>query len=218
MKQANQILTPHKPERAFILYLDTKAPGLLNKSSIFDILSIRIFTGGVIMKIFSKICFLVLVVGFSGKLTAQETAQPSSDLQPCYDRDLFQWSYSMFSGLTLNFQNQSSVTMYGIKESMKKALAQYEDANQQYRSYRNKTIAGNILVWTGFAAAISGAFVPICWDSNDNAYDNNSRIGIGVALGGLVTEIIGAFVLQSGQENIFDAVNLYNRHKIDSYK
>jgi hypothetical protein len=37
-------------------------------------------------------------------------------------------------------------------------------------------------------------------------------------LGGLVTEIIGAVILQSGQENIFNAVNLYNRHRIDDYR
>jgi hypothetical protein len=170
------------------------------------------------MKIFSKICFLVLAVGFSGKLAAQEAVQPSSNLLPYYDTELFQWNFGMFSGLTLNFQNQSSVVTYGIKESMKNALTQYEDTNQQYRSYRNKTIAGNILVWTGFATIMVGAFVPIFWDSNDKAYENNSRIGIGVAFGGLMAEIIGAFVLQSGQENIFDAVNLYNRRKINDYK
>jgi hypothetical protein len=36
-----------------------------------------------------------------------------------YDTELFQWSYSMFGGLTLNFQNQSSITTFGLKESMK---------------------------------------------------------------------------------------------------
>jgi hypothetical protein len=37
-------------------------------------------------------------------------------------------------------------------------------------------------------------------------------------LGGLVSEIIGASILQSGQENVFNAVKLYNRHRINDYK
>jgi hypothetical protein len=37
-------------------------------------------------------------------------------------------------------------------------------------------------------------------------------------LGGFVTELIGVFILQSGQENIFKAVNAYNRKKINEYK
>lgn len=167
---------------------------------------------------FSKICFLAFVMIFSGKLVAQESIQPNNNLMSYYDTELFQWSYSMFGGLTLNFQNQSSVTMYGIKESMKNAFIQYEDTNQQYRSYRGKIIAGNILMWGGWATVLAGAYVPIFGDWDDNAYENNLKIGIGVMLGGLITEIIGAFILQSGQENIFNAVNLYNRHRINDYK
>jgi hypothetical protein len=118
----------------------------------------------------------------------------------------------MFGGLTLNFQNQSSITTFGLKESMKKVLIEYEDTNQQYRSYRGKTIAGNILMWGGLATLFAGAYAPLF--SNEN----NLKIGLGIMLGGVVSEIIGAFVLQSGQENIFNAINLYNRHRINDYK
>ncbi|MDR0644626.1 MAG: hypothetical protein LBG05_06920 [Treponema sp.] len=173
------------------------------------------------MKTSSKICFLALAMIFSGNLAAQEILETktNSNLLSYYDTELFQWSYSMFGGLALNFQNQSSVTMYGIKESMKNAFIQYEDTNQRYRSYRGKTIAGNILLWGGFATVLAGAYVPIFGTSQDNNnYENTFKISIGVMLGGLVTEIIGAFILQSGQENIFDAVNLYNRYRINDYK
>jgi hypothetical protein len=95
------------------------------------------------MKTFLKINFLVLVLVFSGNLMAQENQQTNNNFLRYYDTELFQWSYSMFGGLTLNFQNQSSITMYGVKDSMKNAVFQYEDANQQSRSYRGKTIAGN---------------------------------------------------------------------------
>ena len=97
---------------------------------------------------------------------------------------------------------------------MQKAFTLYDYTNQLYRSYRGKTIAGNILLWGGFATVLGGAFIPI--------YGNNQDINygafIGVMAGGLVIELIGSFILQSGQANIFDAVNLYNRHKINEYK
>jgi hypothetical protein len=171
------------------------------------------------MKITLKILFLILAITFSGKLIAEETIQPSNDLLHYYDMELFQWDYGMFNGLTLNFQNQSSWVIYGIKDSMKSALMQYEDTNKQYRSYRSKTIAGNILMWGSFAVVLAGAYTPFFGDWRDeNTYINNFKVGLGIMLGGLVTELIGAFILQSGQENIFNAVNLYNRHKIDDYR
>jgi hypothetical protein len=108
--------------------------------------------------------------------------------------------------------------MYGIKDPMKNAFLQYDDANQQYRSYRGKTIAGNILRWGGLVTVLGGAYMPIFGDWEGSAYENNLKIGLGIMLGGLVSEIIGVFVLQSGQENIFNAVNLYNRHKINDYR
>jgi hypothetical protein len=171
------------------------------------------------MRFVLKIGFLVLAITLSDKLVAQETAQTNNDLLHYYDAELFQWSYSMFGGLTLNFQNQSSVATYGIKDPMKNALIQYEDTNQQYRSYRGKTIAGNILLWGGLTTALVGAYIPIFSDwQNYNTYEDNFKMILGITLGGLVTEIVGAFILQSGQENIFNAVNLYNRHRINDYR
>jgi hypothetical protein len=156
---------------------------------------------------------------FVGKVVAQEIVQPNNKLLSYYDTELFQWSYSIFGGLTLNFQNQSSLTTFGVKNTMKNALIQYEDTNQRYRSYRGKTTAGNILMWGGLAVVYAGAFVPIFQDRQDsNIYNNNLKIRLGVMLGGLVTEMIGTFVLLSGQENIFEAVNLYNRHRINNYR
>jgi hypothetical protein len=168
------------------------------------------------MKQLFKIGLLALALTFSSNLAAQENIQPNENLSRFYDTELFQWSYGMFSGMTLNYQNTNSNTMFGINESMKAALTRYEDTNRLYRSYRGKTIAGNVLIWGGLAAVIGGAFVPAFGGAQN--LDNYDKIGLGVMTGGLVSEIIGSFVLSSGQENIFDAVNLYNRQKIKEYK
>jgi hypothetical protein len=73
-------------------------------------------------------------------------------------------------------------------------------------------------MWSGLATVLGGALIPTFGNREDRTYENNLKIGLGVMLGGLVSEIIGVFVLQSGQENIFDAVNLYNRNRINEYK
>jgi hypothetical protein len=161
------------------------------------------------MKTLLKISLLTLV--FSGNLIAQENESTNSSFSHYYNTELFQWSYSIFGGMTLNFQNQNSIAMYGIKDSMVKALLQYEDADQKYHLYHRKTIAGHILMWGGAVALLTGAYIPF-------ANENNLKIGLGVVFSGFIFEIVGAFMLESGQENIFDAVNLYNRHKIDDYK
>jgi hypothetical protein len=170
------------------------------------------------MKVFFTICSLGLILFLPVSLAAEEQVyeQTNSNLSQYYDTALFQWDYNMFNGLTLNFQNQNSAVMYGIKNSMKTALIQNEDTSQQYNSYRKKTIAGNILTWGGLGAIISGACIPAVWDGQDNTV--NTNIAFGLILGGAISEIIGVFVLQSGQENIFEAVNLYNKRKINNYK
>jgi hypothetical protein len=171
------------------------------------------------MKTVLKTGFLALAIIFSGNIMAQENTETNSNLLHYYDRELFQWDFGMFSGLTLNYQNQSSRTNYGINDSMKNALARYKDTNRQYRLYRGKTAAGNILIWGGLAAVIGGVYIPIFGDRQDySIYGNNFKIGLGVMLGGLVSELIGSLILQSGQENIFKAVNLYNRNIISDYK
>jgi hypothetical protein len=196
------------------------------------------------MKKILKLGFLAWAISFSGSLAAQEiqtqeivppdTARSESDLPDAnllryYDAELFQWSYSMFGGLVLNFQNQSSITPFGLKDTMRDALIRYEDAYRQYRSYRGKTIAGNILLWGGlgavmggfvYAAVVSARPTPM-EDSGgftDANIDKQFQVSLGFMVGGLITEIIGAFILQSGQENIFNAVHLYNRQRINAYR
>jgi hypothetical protein len=171
------------------------------------------------MKTYLKIGFFILTMIFAGNLAAQEAARTDGNLVQYYDSQLFQWSYSMFGGLSLNFQGQNSVTGFGIKDSMKSALIQYEDANRQYRSYRGKTIAGNILVWGGLAAMVAGSYVPLFMSWQDlNAIEGNLKLSSGLLWGGLASWVIGIFTVQSGQENIFNAVNLYNRQRIAGYR
>jgi hypothetical protein len=174
------------------------------------------------MKTFPRAGFLLLALMLSANLGAQENIQANNNLLSYFDTELFRWDYNMFGGLTLNFHNESSVTDFGIKYSMKNALAGYEDTNQQYRLYRGKTIAGNILLWGGLATTLAGAFTPVFKYRQNNTIGYNNlekdlKFTIGLVAGGAIAEMIGAFILQSGRENIFQAANSYNRHRIGEY-
>jgi hypothetical protein len=178
-----------------------------------------------------RIVVLALVLFCSQVLIAEEATvtKTNSDLTRYYDAELFQWSYGMFNGLTLNFQNQSATPIYGIKDSMKNALKQYEDSRQKYNAYQRKTVAGNILTWGGLAVLFGGFYLPFLaiteqedsGMSDTPTYKTDERllnISAGMLVGGLVSSFIGSFILQSAQASIFDAVHIYNRHKIGDYQ
>jgi hypothetical protein len=171
------------------------------------------------MKVFIKIGFFALALLFSQNLIAQENDQENNDLLSYYGTEFFQWSYDFWGGMNLNYQNQSSKTMFGLKESMQKALASYDDTNQKFLSYKKKTLLGNIFFWSGYAALLSSPFILFSGINDDGDY-NITTLGAsaGVFGGGLISMIIGNLLFSSGQENIFDAVNLYNRNKLAEYK
>ena len=171
------------------------------------------------MKAFVKIGFFALALFFSQSLIAQENNQDNNDLLKYYGTEFFQWSYDFWGGMNLNYQNQSSKTMFGLKDSMQKALVLYDDTNQKYLSYRKKTIWGNIFFWSGYAAILSSPFILAFSPLEGDSYSQTTmNVTWGVLGGGLVSMLISTFIFTSGQENIFDAVNLYNRNKIAEYK
>jgi hypothetical protein len=111
--------------------------------------------------------------------------------------------------------------MFGLKESMQKALASYNDTNQIFLSYKKKTLLGNIFFWSGFAAVLSSPLILAFGPREGDDFTistTTTYVSLGLMGGGLISLIAGSFVLSSGQENIFDAVNLYNRNRIADYK
>lgn len=168
--------------------------------------------------LFLKSGFLVLVVLFAQNVIAQEEAPKNIDLLSYYNTELFQWSYDFWGGKSLNYQNQSSTTMAGLKDSMEKALSAYEDTNKKFLSYKNKTLVGHILFWTGYTAVLTSPFIAAYGPRDGDALTPDTfGATMGVMGGGLAVLTAGAILWDLGQEDIFDAVNLYNRTKIAEY-
>jgi hypothetical protein len=168
-----------------------------------------------LISVFS-IAFLVFAQNITAQETGPETGQniEETDIVRFYNSELFHWNYNMFDGLTLVYKNQSSSTSFRINEMMRNAFLEYSDSSQEYNSYRKKTITGNVLIYSGLALALS-AFIPLYSNiENEAAFYRNINISIGLSVSGLVSTIIGSFFSSSGQENIFNAVNMFNKNKL----
>ncbi|MDR2901386.1 MAG: hypothetical protein LBV20_07715 [Treponema sp.] len=171
------------------------------------------------MKSFLKVGFFVLVLFLllANNVAAQEKKSQNNDVLSFYGTELFQWSYDAWGGLSLNYQNQSS-TPDGLKDSMEKALASYEETNQKMLSFKQNNIFGNIFLGIGLTAAISGPFVAIYGPHEGGVMTPVTMYTtLGLSGGGLLLTIVGVLIYDQGIEDIFDAVNLYNRMKISEY-
>jgi hypothetical protein len=155
---------------------------------------------------------------FPAFLPAQETT--FSNLQQYYDAELFQWNFSLTGGLTLSFHNQNVSTIYGVKAPMKDAFLRYTDSANEYKSYKWKNAAGNFLLWGGLAAAAGAVMFLYAsrYEDETGAMSNMQPAMGGVVLGGYAATFVGSFLISAGQENIYTAVNLYNRNRIGDFK
>lgn len=163
---------------------------------------------------------LVLLLVAVNNTYAQEVGHENVNFIQFYNSEMFQWNYNMFGGLTLNYQNQNSGISFGINQAMRNALLQFPDSDQAYNSYRRKNTTGNILMYGGLAIILS-AYIPLYNQIlNDNPDTFNRNIGwtIGLSTGGLISTLIGSFVFSSGQENLFNAINMFNRNKVRELK
>ena len=169
------------------------------------------------MKLFMKIGLLSCVLFISHNLAAQEEAQKNNALESYYGTELFQWSYNFWNGFNLNYQNQSAATSFRLKDSMQKALSSYDDTNKKLLTYKKQTLFGHIFLWSGLTAFVASPAVLISDVYRDIGPERTMYAFYGTLGGGLLSALIGSVLLDLGRENIFDAVNIYNRNKIAEY-
>lgn len=147
--------------------------------------------------------------------------EDKSSLVSYYDSEFIKINYQTFGGLTLSAQGKFSSMSMGISSDFTNLLSAYPDSKEAMKNYKSKNLIGNVLVFGGLAATIGGLYYPIL--SNDtsinNGYSSNTvRTGLYIAFGGLVAELIGAFVLPSSFQDLFNSVNMYNRNKMNTYR
>jgi hypothetical protein len=166
-----------------------------------------------------KIIVLALMIAVLPALAAQENTQPENDLIGYYENELFHWEGGPLGMMLLKYQDKTAVSVFDMPAVMRDALRQYPESSRQYDMYRQKNIAGSVVIWTGAAAVIGGLLMSaININEDQEVRDRNMNISLNVTLAGLVTELIGQFIIHGGsRKNLFNAVNIYNRNKINEY-
>ena len=77
-----------------------------------------------------------------------------------------------------------------------------QKAVTEYQSFRAKQTSGSALLLVGVAAIIAGGFAN---------HQGEHGLGLGLAIGGLVTELVGGLRIDSGRKDLSRAVWWYNR-------
>jgi hypothetical protein len=159
--------------------------------------------------------FVIFVIVLGANLFGEDNKLTTN----IYDSELIKVNYHAFGGLSLSAKGQTTSISMGISSDFQKLLSSYPDSKEVMESYKSKNTIGNVLLWSGFATAIGGAYYPIIANNgNTSGYSSDQmKIGACFALGGLVVELIGAFILPSSYQDLFNSVNMYNRNKISEY-
>ena len=158
---------------------------------------------------------IIFSIFFSQALAAQENQR----LVRYYDTELFRINYNMFGGLILYYNSQTSSTQFGISAIMKEALSLYPDSKEYMESYVKLNRTGNILLWGGLVSALAGAYYPLIKYGNEiDGTAVDVKVSLGIAFGGTVSTLVGAFIYEAGLEKLFQSINLYNRYRISEFE
>ncbi len=146
----------------------------------------------------------------------------SSGLLGFYDSELIKVSFQTFGGLTLQAQGQSSSIAMGVSGDIAAMLSRYPESKALLEGYRSKNRIGNTLLWGGLAAVLAGVYYPLfSTDSSEwgtvGYSDSTMRVSVGLMLGGLAGELIGAFILPSSYQDLLNSVNVYNRRAVKEF-
>lgn len=83
-------------------------------------------------------------------------------------------------------------------------------AEEYARAYKSGMAGGFALTMVGAAGAVGGLILFGSQASQTSSGQQIPPTGLFVALGGLIVELIGAFMVQNAQTHLPDAINAYN--------
>ena len=137
-----------------------------------------------------------------------------------YENELVKTEYTAMGGFTLSYQGISSGITLGVQDEIESALMEYPESRNLIEGYKSKILSGNVLLWGGLAAVFTGAYYPLIASGDPDIFEYSSldgKIALSLMVGGLVTELIGGFMIQFGYQDLFNSVNQFNYNRMRDY-
>lgn len=169
------------------------------------------------MRKIKKVIVLSFLLAFS---VLSIYSQDKNDLLNYYDNELIKININSGAGLLLSIDGTTSTLGLGISPVIEKALSSFPDSKSLFQSYKIDDLNGNVLLWGGLAICLGGSlYASYIVDTNQNIAFESPEIYISMScmVGGLLTELIGAMIMNKGTEDLINAINSYNRNKIKEF-
>jgi hypothetical protein len=164
---------------------------------------------------------LVLVLLVALCVASSLWSQGTTSVVGYYDSELFKINYNTFGGLSINYQGQSASVTYGIPPNFKSLLSKYADTKVAIQAYSDLNLGGNLLIWGGVGALAAAMYYPLLslYSSplSTSTVSGTLDVSVYLYLGGLLAETLGALIMPAGFERLTQAVNSFNRHKLEEF-
>ncbi len=136
-----------------------------------------------------------------------------------YDSELIFVNYHTFGGLAFVHGGVSYSADFGLEQPLRDIIASNPRTAPLIKKHVQNVQIGLILTITGTAATAASAYflaTSLPATEETTSWEAGGAIGFGVA--GLILLFAGPFFMQAGYSDLLQAVNIYNRDKIQQYE
>jgi len=149
------------------------------------------------------------------------TSQTKESLLEYYNNEIITIICPLGSDLNLNVNGITSSIGFKLSPLITERISAYPTSKELFIEYQKQYKNGSIQLWSGFSGLLIGSAIFGLYNSDQNdiksIVDPINIASISGMTIGLIIESIGAMKISRSQENLFNAINLYNREKIKEY-
>jgi hypothetical protein len=130
-------------------------------------------------------------------------------------QDIIKMKYSIFNGPILFYQDKESHTDFGISKDFEKMFSEDAMSLKNFQKYKLANTLGNVFSIGGLGVELGGlAYIISQSNTNASATEGTKISGI-MIISGFASVICGSIFNSISYINLFDAINNYNRYKLN---
>jgi hypothetical protein len=144
---------------------------------------------------------------------------PAQSFLEYYDSELITVNYETFGGFSFEQDGAICTAAFGLQQPIRDELASNSKAAPFVRTHMRSMRNGWISLIVGFLADAGavGSVIAVQGADTDEQRIVRSGIALGLGVSGTLTMVLGALQFHAGYSNLLQAVNIYNRDKIQQY-